>query len=319
LRPSVARAPPRLFNGITLCGTTMDAHPMTAVIDSPQGPIEFADVGSGPPILYFHGSLSASAFVLVAERALLEDGYRLIIPHRPGYYGTPLARRRSYADCADVGARVLKHLGIGRAMVIGTSAGGPPAMSFAMQYPQRTVGLVLQCAQVHRWDDAGWGPNRYRWTYPWLCTAPTRRCICAGYNLLLRIGIASARSCLKEMAGARFTDVQDDPAALALAESAVDSMLQMRRHFSGYCNDMTNMICEDVLSRGEVLCPTLLLYDPADPNVPPRHAEFAARAITRAEALPLRAAGHLIWVGRDATAMRQRRSLFLGEQLKNCA
>jgi pimeloyl-ACP methyl ester carboxylesterase len=286
-------------------------------IDTPRGPVEFADAGSGPPILYFHGSLSGSAFVLFCERALLEDGYRLIIPHRPGFYGTPLAERTTYADCADVGALVLDHLRIDRAAVIGTSAGGPPAMSFAMRYPKRALGLVLQCAQVHRWDDADWGPKRYRWTYPWLRRAWTRRCVCGGYNLLIRARIASARGVLKEMAGGRFAEVQDDPAALSLAEAAIESMLQLRWHFAGYCNDTTSMVCENVLSHGEVSCPTLLLYDPEDPNVPPRHAEFAASAIRRAEPLMLHAAGHLIWVGRDAPAMRTRRSAFLGQQLRS--
>ena len=297
----------------------MDAHPMMVVIDSPRGPIEFTDVGSGPPILYFHGTLSGSAFALFAERALLEDGYRLIIPHRPGFYGTPLAERTTYADCAEVGALVLDHLGIDRAAVMGTSAGGPPAMSFAMRYPRRVAGLVLQCAQVHRWDDANWGPKRYRWTYPWLRRAVTRRCICGGYNLLIRTRIASARGALKEMAGARFAEVQDDPAALALAGAAVESMLQVRWHFSGYCNDTANMMCDNVLSDGEVSCPTLLLYDPEDPHVPPQHAEFAAGAIRRLEPLFLHAAGHLIWVGRDALAMRKRRDVFLGQQLRKSA
>jgi pimeloyl-ACP methyl ester carboxylesterase len=43
---------------------------------------------------------------------------------------------------------LLDHLGIDRVVVVGNSAGGPSAMWFAIEYPQRTNGLILISSAV---------------------------------------------------------------------------------------------------------------------------------------------------------------------------
>ena len=68
----------------------------------------------------------------------IADGFQLIVPHRPGYYGTPLGDRVTTADCAEMAARFSIILVIERVAVIGTSGGGPPVLAFAVRYPERT-------------------------------------------------------------------------------------------------------------------------------------------------------------------------------------
>ena len=57
-------------------------------LETSKGLVEYADVGQGRPILYFHGTGAGNDAAVIMERSLLDDGFRLIVPNRPGYYGT---------------------------------------------------------------------------------------------------------------------------------------------------------------------------------------------------------------------------------------
>jgi pimeloyl-ACP methyl ester carboxylesterase len=67
-----------------------------------------------------------------------------------------------------------------------------------------------------------------------------------------------------------------------------------------------------------VKCPTLVIYDPADPLVPERHAKWALTAILGARACELQARGHLIWLGKDAARMNHERIAFLRQHSSAC-
>ena len=95
-------------------------------VETSRGLLEYADVGQGLPILYFHATGAGNDAAIIMERSLLDDGFRLIVPNRPGYYGTPLLSGRSSNDCADLTAELLDQLHIERVVVIGTSGGGLP-------------------------------------------------------------------------------------------------------------------------------------------------------------------------------------------------
>jgi pimeloyl-ACP methyl ester carboxylesterase len=283
-------------------------------ISAAGGDIEFADLGEGDPILYFHGILSGSELVFLLDGSLVNDGFRIIVPHRPGYFGTPLGGRTTAADCADLAAKVLDHLGIARAAVIGTSAGGPPAMAFAIRYPHRTAALVLQCALAHRWETPEWLPRAHRWTLRWLRVSWIRWLLCCGYLFLLRAMARGPTKCLQGWAGGRFSDIQNDVTAVNAAKSFVSSVSGLR----GYYNDTTIFIRENVLSQGEIHCPTLLLYDTHDPIVPFCHAESAASSIAGAQVIRLHVGGHYLWAGRDAELMRTVRCRFLKQSFGVC-
>src|SRR6185436_3576350 len=100
-------------------------------IETSRGPVEYLVEGSGPSILYFHGTPCSNRLAADMERELIDAGFQLIIPHRPGYYGTPLGDRYTTADCADAAVAVLDELGVKRVAAIGTSGGGPPVLAFA--------------------------------------------------------------------------------------------------------------------------------------------------------------------------------------------
>jgi pimeloyl-ACP methyl ester carboxylesterase len=284
-------------------------------IETSRGPVEFTVAGSGPPILYFHGTPCSSRLVVDMERQLLADGFQLIVPQRPGYYGTSLGDRVTTADCAEMFAIVLDHLKIDRVAAIGTSGGGPPVLAFAIRYPERTAAMVLQCAQTHRWDDARWAPAAHRWLYQCFRRRMSRCLFCQFFPTLFRLGFPTEEHYLRDLAGTRFANVQNEPAARQFAAGVYAGLSDFRDERPGYSNDVTTWIREDVLATGQVGCPTLLLYDREDPAAPFCHAEFAADQIPGAELVELNSGGHLIWFGNDAKLMHGRRAAFLRAHL----
>jgi pimeloyl-ACP methyl ester carboxylesterase len=107
------------------------------------GPIEYATAGEGPPVLSVHGAGGGFDQGLEIAEPLARAGYRVIAMSRFGYLRTPLPPDASAAAQADAHACLLDALNIQRAAVVGTSAGGPSSLQFALRYPDRTAALVL--------------------------------------------------------------------------------------------------------------------------------------------------------------------------------
>jgi pimeloyl-ACP methyl ester carboxylesterase len=284
-------------------------------IETPRGPVEYLVEGSGPAVLYFHGTPCSSRMAAVMEGQLIADGFQLIIPQRPGYYGTTLGKRRMTTDCAEAAASVLDHLNVHRVAVIGTSGGGPPALAFAARYPQLTAALILQCAQSHRWDNRRWAPASHPWLYDCFRTASGRWAFSRFFPTLFQFGLPTTDHYLRSLTGARFSTMHNDPGARNFADSVRSGMAEFPLMRRGYQNDLTTWYREDVLADHDVTCPTLLLYDPADPQAPFCHAQYAAEKISVAQLVELKAGGHLIWWGPDADRMQQTRTMFLREHL----
>ncbi|MDV3348261.1 alpha/beta hydrolase [Leptolyngbyaceae cyanobacterium CCMR0082] len=279
--------------------------------ESAIGTIEYCDIGTGPPILYFHGTGCGNGVVALFEQSLLDAGYRLITPNRPGYYGTTLGRRGSATFCADLAAHLLDHLNVDRVAVIGTSGGGMPAAQFACRYPDYTAALVLQCAQSHRWDNGMWLPNglgqllclfRHSIFEPLLSWHNRQYWQHVQLNPM---------SCIESLSGTRFYDIQQDPDVLTIITAMSAMGVDCAAKPAGYLNDLAMMVGDESVALDTIACPTLILHDRADPIVPFAHAEWAYRCISEAYLPNIRLGGHLIWHGAHAWIMREKRNSFL--------
>lgn len=107
------------------------------------GPIEYASVGEGAPALVVHGASGGIDQGMDAAEGLAASGFRVVAMSRFGYLRTPLPADASPEAQADAHACLLDALGIGRAAVIGASAGAPSSMQFALRHPDRCSALVL--------------------------------------------------------------------------------------------------------------------------------------------------------------------------------
>ncbi|MYZ50012.1 alpha/beta fold hydrolase [Propylenella binzhouense] len=121
----------------------------TQSFNSDGVPIAYLDEGEGAPVLLIHGFASNHKVNWVATswvRDLVHAGYRVIAfdnrghgesgkPHDPEAYGTP--------NMAEDARRLLDHLGIPRAHVVGYSMGARIAAFLALAHPDRLRAVVL--------------------------------------------------------------------------------------------------------------------------------------------------------------------------------
>ncbi len=120
------------------------------VAGTARGPVEYAEIGQGPAVLALHGRPGGYDQGLVMARSLGEDLARWIAVSRPGYLRTPLETGPTPAEQADAYAALLDTIGIGQAVVVGLSGGGPSALQFALCHSDRCRGLVLVSAVSRR-------------------------------------------------------------------------------------------------------------------------------------------------------------------------
>ena len=117
----------------------------TATLD--HGDVAYIDRGpgrerTGETILSVHG-LYGGYDQALDNVGSLSAHCRIIAPSRFGYPGSAVRGEASPADQAAVFAELLDHLGIERVFVLGASAGGTPAIRFALDHPERVKGLIL--------------------------------------------------------------------------------------------------------------------------------------------------------------------------------
>jgi pimeloyl-ACP methyl ester carboxylesterase len=113
------------------------------LLQTAAGPIEYAEQGTGYPLLSIHGAGGGYDQGLMIVADLVGEGFRVIAPSRFGYLGTPIPNDTSAAAQADAHAAVLDALKVDRAVVVGTSAGARSAVEFAIRHPRRVTALVL--------------------------------------------------------------------------------------------------------------------------------------------------------------------------------
>lgn len=113
------------------------------IADTDAGPIEYAEKGSGTPLLSIHGAGGGYDQGLAIAADLLGEGFRVIAPSRFGYLGTRVPQDGSSAAQADAHAALLCKLNVANAIVAAVSAGARSAVELAIRQPNLVKALVL--------------------------------------------------------------------------------------------------------------------------------------------------------------------------------
>jgi pimeloyl-ACP methyl ester carboxylesterase len=118
------------------------------------------------------------------------------------------------------------------------------------------------------------------------------------------------------MAWQRYDDIRDDPATWDMYRELRKSSLRCLPLPAGMKNDWDTWLDGPFPDARQVKCPTLVIYDPADPLVPVCHPQWALAAIPAAQACEVHAGGHLIWLGKDADRMHRERVAFINSHAR---
>lgn len=111
------------------------------------GNMTYVDKGEGEVILPVHGIFGGYDQAYDTCQDISSD-YRIIAPSRFGYLGSDIKGDGSPAEQAAAYVELLDELGIDKVYLLGTSAGGTIAIRFALDYPERTRGLILFCSAM---------------------------------------------------------------------------------------------------------------------------------------------------------------------------
>lgn len=111
------------------------------------GDMTYVDNGEGEVILSIHGLFGGYDQGFDTCRDFSDD-YRIISPSRFGYLGSDISGGGTPSEQAAAYVELLDKLGIDKVYPLATSAGGTAAIRFALDYPERTKGLILYCSSM---------------------------------------------------------------------------------------------------------------------------------------------------------------------------
>jgi pimeloyl-ACP methyl ester carboxylesterase len=276
-------------------------------IQTGAGPVELERAGEGPPVVVVHGTPGGSDSSLAMGRFLVDAGFEVIAPSRPGYLGTPLGDRAAIDRQADLHAALLDALGIESAGVLSWSGGGPSAYRLAARHPDRVRALVAFASVSRSMSrpklDTGsrlvMETEPGNWSLRFLAAHFPKSTIGA---TLKAEGDLSRRE-LKELVAEALGHDDEREVVLTMADVVADNA--HRRE--GVDNDWERFAQIDSLELERVAAPTLVIHGSADTDVPPEHGEHAAATIPGAELLTMDRGTHLsLFVHPGARAFQAR-------------
>ena len=134
-----------------------EPDPSYSVPGACPGWAEYGD-RRGIPLLYHHGMPGAHPEAALLDRSARAQGFRIIVPDRPGIGLTPNRGLRAVSDLVQDHCRLLDQLGVDRCHQAGWSSGGPHALAMAALAPQRVRGVTLMASYTHFSEVAEGGP-----------------------------------------------------------------------------------------------------------------------------------------------------------------
>jgi pimeloyl-ACP methyl ester carboxylesterase len=274
---------------------------------TPNGPIEYTLSGEGPVVLVCHG-VSSNCFSTEVAKPLLEAGFKVLTPSRPGYGRTPLSVGKTAAQAVQSFIALLDNLGIQTCSVVAISGGGPTGIALAAGYPQRVTRLVLLEA-ISKTESRSSEPS-YKSQMAFY--GPLHNVM---WGMLGLMGRISPRSMARQTL-AIFSTHDPDDALRKLTPADINSICRFYRGQSarlGALNDATHTVGTELLEK--VHQPTLVIHSREDNSVPFSHAEWSLKHIPLSDLCESGFTGHFFWVGPDFERISQQMIKFLHKNI----
>lgn len=245
------------------------------------GDIEFAVEGEGQPVLLLHGAGGGYDQGLWFGRMSFGNGYKFISVSRYGFLRSPIPKDTSIKLQAAQYKALLDYLNIKNVIVFGASAGGPSAIQFANDYPERCSALLLLSAVSRSRIPGDQEPfyvniihiiQQSDYIY-WLITRFLQS------QILSLMGIPPKIY-------RHFT-----PEQKVLAQEMLDIMHPMSPRYRGTKND-GEMLDTNHVTINRLSAPTLIIHAKDDALVSYAHAEYAHKNIKQSKLILFDTGGH---------------------------
>ncbi len=281
--------------------------PAARIADTALGPVEYAVLGHGRPVVVLHGSPGGIDAAAVMSRFLPRDEVAAVLLSRPGYLDTPLDGRETLDAQADLVAALLDTLGLDRVGVLAWSGGGPVAYRLAVRYPDRVRALVAFAAisgpyvmpppklpeRLLMTTSAG------EWLLRVIATHQPRQFISGA--------LAVEGTLTRRQLARRVDEVFADRTKRSFVLDLGPTVGRGRTRRRGFDNDLERFAEIGSLDLGSVRAPTLVVHGDADGDVDLDHSRYAAEQVPGAELLVLETGTHLaLWTHPDADAAQAR-------------
>ena len=270
-----------------------------------KGKIEYSLEGNGSTVLIVHGGHS-SCRANFFHQQLVEKGFSVLIPTRPGYGETPIESGKTAEATADLFAALLETLKIEKVSVIGVSAGGPTALEFAKRHPEKMNRLILEAAIVKPWF--------HRLTIKYhvakvIFDPKKQKGFWDGLNRKLQNN--ERKTLLDNMK--LFTRLKPEN----VLSKMEDDDIQLLKESMVTGNDSGTGFIFDIEHRARnietIRCPTLIIHSKNDGCVPISHAEYAAKKIENSELFFAPTDSHFLYIGTGSDEVLEKRIQFLME------
>lgn len=253
----------------------------TQTVETAKGTVEVADVGSGEPVLFVHGSPGGADQAVLMTTFLVDAGFRVIAPSRPGYCGTPLTDElRTPEAQAELEAALLDALDLDQVGVACWSGGGPSTYSLAATRPERVRSIAALAAVSHAFTFEGTAESRFMAgkVGAWLIDELVRHAPKSVVQSLVKEEGDLDKHQLKDLVAHIWAD--EDKRAFALGLSELVTGPERR---SGLENDQARFPEIGDLGLASVTAPVLLVHGTADSDVPPEQSDHALSALPNAD------------------------------------
>lgn len=272
----------------------------TTLLDSTNGIVEFTYIGEGPPVLLLKGG-HCSRDTDLSHSSLVYEGFSLLTISRPGYDYTEPSTGRTPDEFADTMVEVLDYLNLERVHVIAVSAAGPSGIALASRYPERVDRLVLEAALTGAWD-------RKARKKAMLLFGPAEKMVTGSLKFMLKLFPDLVMKQL--LADMTTEDVEDYLNHLSANDRRfIYDMLATSQPGRGFILDLDH----DVTNLDELNVPVLGMYSQKDRSVPYTNALLLKSTVPDCEIYEVNADSHLIWIGKDAHDVWNKRLEFLNQ------
>ena len=272
----------------------------TQVIETDLGPVEVADSGgAGPAVLFVHGTPGGADQGALMGRFLVDAGFRVVAPSRPGYLGTPLSEATATpAAQAALHVAVLDALGVDTFALACWSGGGPSSYELAAAHPDRvrTMAAIAALSGPYTFEHPGEEKPLFTRPGAWLMREMARH----APKSVVKAMTTEEGDLTKEQAKELVTATWEDEGRRRFVLYWVETVIGLRG--AGFDNDRARYADLD-LPLDRVTAPVLLVHADTDSDVPISHSHQAAGRLPRSELRTVTGGTHIsAWAGPDETA-----------------